>query len=84
MGQNHSCDPNCKIIACHIDDADVDKPLLAVFTTQEVEPWEELCFSYYGDIDVSGDVVVRWICAETKSRRSGRRLRRWGGREGRR
>ncbi|KAH0832246.1 hypothetical protein J3R83DRAFT_13220 [Lanmaoa asiatica] len=50
-GNNHSCDPNCKIFACYIDDADVDKPLLAVFTTREVEPWEELCFSYYGDID---------------------------------
>ncbi|KAG9315523.1 hypothetical protein JVU11DRAFT_3139 [Chiua virens] len=48
---NHSCDPNCKIFACYIDDADVDKPLLAVFTIRDVEPWEELCFSYYGDID---------------------------------
>ena len=52
-GQNHSCDPNCKIFACYIDDADVDKPLLAVFATRDVEPWEELSFSYHGDIDVS-------------------------------
>jgi histone-lysine N-methyltransferase SUV39H len=59
VGQNHSCDPNCKIFACYIDDADIDKPLLAVFTTRDVEPWEELCFSYYGDIDVS-EVMVRW------------------------
>lgn len=57
--QNHSCDPNCKILACYIDDADVNKPLLAVFTTRDVEPWEELCFSYYGDIDVSGVIIVR-------------------------
>ncbi|KAF8551875.1 SET domain-containing protein [Imleria badia] len=48
---NHSCDPNCKILACYIDDADINKPLLAVFTTRDVEPWEELCFSYYGDSD---------------------------------
>ncbi|KAN0087812.1 histone-lysine N-methyltransferase [Tylopilus felleus] len=48
---NHSCDPNCKILACYIGDADINKPLLAVFTTRDVEPWEELCFSYYGDIE---------------------------------
>ena len=77
MGQNHSCDPNCKIFACYIDDADVDKPLLTVFTTREVEPWEELCFSYYGDIDVSAD-AVRWPCADRGIRRSGRRLKRRG------
>ena len=52
-GQNHSCDPNCKIFACYIDDADVDKPLLAVFTTRDVAPWEELCLSYFGDVSVS-------------------------------
>ena len=51
--QNHSCDPNCEIVACYINDADINKPLLAVFTIREVDPWEELCFSYYGDMEVS-------------------------------
>ncbi|KAF9234705.1 hypothetical protein BU15DRAFT_52303, partial [Melanogaster broomeanus] len=50
---NHSCDPNCKIFPCYVNDADVEKPMLAVFTIRDVEPWEELCFSYYGDIEVS-------------------------------
>lgn len=31
-----------------------------------MEPWEELCFSYYGDIEVS-DVDVIFDCAETRS-----------------
>ena len=35
---------------CYID---VDKLLLAVFMMWDVELWKELCFSYYGDIDVS-------------------------------
>ncbi|KIJ60316.1 hypothetical protein HYDPIDRAFT_97177, partial [Hydnomerulius pinastri MD-312] len=51
---NHSCDPNCTIVACHINDADVNKPLLTIFTIRDVDPWEELCFSYYGDVNVSG------------------------------
>lgn len=71
MGQNHSCDPNCKIFACYIDDADINKPLLAVFTTRDVEPWEELCFSYYGDIDVSG-VIPDMGSADTSLGKAGR------------
>ena len=46
--QNHSCDPNCSLNACYINEANVDKPLLAVFTRRDVEPGEELCFSYSG------------------------------------
>lgn len=49
--QNHSCDPNCNIVACYINDQDVEKPLLAIFTNREVKPGEELCFSYYGSPD---------------------------------
>jgi len=46
--QNHSCDPNCSLNACYINEANIDKPLLAVFTRRDVEPGEELCFSYSG------------------------------------
>jgi|ERR1700722_20432283 len=49
--QNHSCDPNCTLNACYINDSDIDKPLLAVFTQYDVEPGEELCFSYSGPPD---------------------------------
>ncbi|KAI0789158.1 SET domain-containing protein [Abortiporus biennis] len=48
---NHSCEPNCKINACYINEANLEKPLLTVFTIYDVEPKEELCFSYYGDPD---------------------------------
>ncbi|KAI5989008.1 hypothetical protein EDD15DRAFT_2171820 [Pisolithus albus] len=57
---NHSCDPNCEITACYINDADINKPLLAVFTIRDVEPWEELCFSYYGDTEqAKGKLIAR-------------------------
>ncbi|KIN96882.1 hypothetical protein M404DRAFT_972557 [Pisolithus tinctorius Marx 270] len=57
---NHSCDPNCEITACYINDADINKPLLAVFTVRDVEPWEELCFSYYGDAEqANGRLIAR-------------------------
>ncbi|KAI0074156.1 hypothetical protein K474DRAFT_87506 [Panus rudis PR-1116 ss-1] len=48
---NHSCDPNCKIVACYINETNIEKPLLTIFTCKDVEPGEELCFSYFGDID---------------------------------
>lgn len=55
---NHSCDPNCEITACYINDADINKPLLAVFTIRDVEPWEELCFSYYGDTEAKRESLA--------------------------
>jgi len=45
---NHSCDPNCAMNACYVNEANLDKPFLALFTRREVLPWEELCFSYTG------------------------------------
>ncbi|KAH7885160.1 hypothetical protein F5I97DRAFT_2031415 [Phlebopus sp. FC_14] len=48
---NHSCDPNCQIFASYINEADINKPLLTFFTIRDVDPWEELCFSYWGDIE---------------------------------
>ena len=46
--QNHSCDPNCAMNASYIHEANLDKPLLALFTRRDVLPWEELSFSYNG------------------------------------
>ncbi|KZT72048.1 SET domain-containing protein [Daedalea quercina L-15889] len=46
---NHSCDPNCYINACYINEANLEKPLLTIFTRKDVAPGEELCFSYYGN-----------------------------------
>ncbi|KDQ57539.1 hypothetical protein JAAARDRAFT_58145 [Jaapia argillacea MUCL 33604] len=50
-GNNHSCDPNCWINACYINEDNIQKPLLTIFTFRDVEPKEELCFSYYGEQD---------------------------------
>ncbi|KAF8711468.1 hypothetical protein AX14_013284 [Amanita brunnescens Koide BX004] len=56
---NHSCDPNCTLIPCYITEGNIEKPLLAVFTRREIEPGEELCFSYSGDVDDEGDDASR-------------------------
>jgi histone-lysine N-methyltransferase SUV39H len=34
--------------ACYINEANLDKPYLTLFTRRDVLPWEELCFSYTG------------------------------------
>ncbi|KAI0000464.1 hypothetical protein BJV77DRAFT_939222 [Russula vinacea] len=57
---NHSCDPNCAMNACYTNEANLDKPLLALFTRREVQPWEELSFSYTGyDSDEEVDAAAR-------------------------
>ncbi|TDL21679.1 SET domain-containing protein [Rickenella mellea] len=50
-GNNHSCDPNCLINACYINEANIDKPLMTLFTQRDINENEELTFSYYGDPD---------------------------------
>jgi len=69
---NHSCDPNCRLVSCHINESDIQKPLLAVFATRDIEPFEEICFSYRGPIDDDDQVEVerssspsmeKWKCA---------------------
>ncbi|KAJ3522364.1 hypothetical protein NM688_g8883 [Phlebia brevispora] len=48
---NHSCDPNCQLSPCYINEANIEKPLLAIFTRRDVAAGEELCFSYWGPPD---------------------------------
>ncbi|RXW11269.1 hypothetical protein EST38_g14586, partial [Candolleomyces aberdarensis] len=48
---NHSCEPNCRIFGCYINEANIGKPLLVVFAIRDIEPHEEICFSYVGDGD---------------------------------
>ncbi|KAH9839555.1 uncharacterized protein C8Q71DRAFT_795758 [Rhodofomes roseus] len=55
-GNNHSCDPNCHINPVYINEANLDKPLLTIFTLKDVAPGEELCFSYYGTDDDEEEV----------------------------
>ncbi|TEB27917.1 SET domain-containing protein [Coprinellus micaceus] len=45
---NHSCDPNAKLYACYINESYIAKPLLVVFSLRDIEPHEEICFSYTG------------------------------------
>ncbi|KAG6848831.1 hypothetical protein H0H93_013652 [Arthromyces matolae] len=48
---NHSCDPNCALVPCYINESDLQKPLLTVFAKRDIEPFEEICFSYSGEPD---------------------------------
>lgn len=48
--QNHSCDPNCIVVPCYINESNMEKPLLTVFTIRDVRPGEEICLSYSGAI----------------------------------
>ncbi|KIP04851.1 hypothetical protein PHLGIDRAFT_75200 [Phlebiopsis gigantea 11061_1 CR5-6] len=48
---NHSCDPNCGIVPCYINEANIEKGLLTIWTVRDVVEGEELCFSYFGQPD---------------------------------
>ncbi|KAI0048299.1 SET domain-containing protein [Auriscalpium vulgare] len=56
---NHSCDPNCSMNACYINEANLEKPLLTLFTTRDVLPYEEVTFSYSGAPDDEDEPVVK-------------------------
>ncbi|KAJ6617569.1 hypothetical protein B0H10DRAFT_1308305 [Mycena sp. CBHHK59/15] len=45
---NNSCNPNCKVAPCYIDEPNLEKPLLTLFSTRDIAADEELCFSYKG------------------------------------
>ncbi|KZT28936.1 SET domain-containing protein [Neolentinus lepideus HHB14362 ss-1] len=45
---NHSCAPNCCLVPCYVNEGNLEKPLFTVFTLHDVQPYEELCFSYRG------------------------------------
>jgi len=62
---NHSCEPNCMITSCYINDGDIEKPLLAVFTQEDVGPWGELCFSYSGPVPEEDTAVVAVSATQT-------------------
>ena len=49
--QNHSCEPNCQLLPVYINEPDLDKPLLVIFTKVDIPAGEEICFSYFGDPD---------------------------------
>ncbi|KAJ7148667.1 hypothetical protein C8R43DRAFT_1088325 [Mycena crocata] len=45
---NNSCDPNCKVNPCYINEPDLAKPLMTLFALRDIAQGEELCFSYGG------------------------------------
>ncbi|KAJ7792382.1 SET domain-containing protein [Mycena olivaceomarginata] len=47
-GNNHSCDPNCKVSPFYIDEPDIMKSTIALFSSRDVPAGEELCFAYDG------------------------------------
>ncbi|KAF8965469.1 hypothetical protein BDZ97DRAFT_783615 [Flammula alnicola] len=59
---NHSCDPNSRLYACYINEGNIQKPLLVIFSRRDIEANEEICFNYQGrypgeDDDEEGDVA---------------------------
>lgn len=52
---NHSCDPNCHLSACYINDPDIERPLLTLFSLRDIQQNEELTFSYFGLEDEDDD-----------------------------
>ncbi|KAI0085131.1 hypothetical protein BDY19DRAFT_1076687 [Irpex rosettiformis] len=48
---NHSCEPNCLLVPVYINEPDLEKPMLAIFTSKDVYVHQELCFSYFGPPD---------------------------------
>ena len=52
---NHSCQPNLYMVPVRVDH---DIPRLALFTTRDIDPMQELCYSYAGLAkDNTGDVM---------------------------
>ncbi|KAF8326518.1 uncharacterized protein EI90DRAFT_3146450 [Cantharellus anzutake] len=62
---NHSCSPNCFPVPVFIQESDLVKPLICLFTIQEVHPHEELTFSYFGE-------ATRALQSGDEDQRSGR------------
>ena len=59
-------------MAAYINESNVTKPLLAIFTIKDVAPYEELCFSYYGrqddDDEEDDDNDVRAFSSSLRTR----------------
>jgi histone-lysine N-methyltransferase SUV39H len=49
------------ITLCYINEGDKDKPLIVIFTQQDVEPWGELSFSYSGVSDEDVAVITNFL-----------------------
>jgi len=47
------------VTLCYINEGDKDKPLVTIFTQQDVEPWGELSFCYSGitDEDIAASII---------------------------
>ncbi|KAF8591935.1 SET domain-containing protein [Ramaria rubella] len=52
---NHSCDPNCQITASYVNEPDLHKPTLTIYTCRDVPKGEELTFAYFGANDDEDD-----------------------------
>ncbi|KAH6869029.1 hypothetical protein BKA70DRAFT_1132083 [Coprinopsis sp. MPI-PUGE-AT-0042] len=50
---NHSCDPNVLIHPCYVNEGNINKPLLTMFTSRDIAAYEEICFDYAGGSEFS-------------------------------
>ncbi|KAJ6447593.1 SET domain-containing protein [Mycena vitilis] len=62
-GNNNSCDPNCMVNPCYIDEPDIVRPLMVLFAVRNISIGEELCFSYEGYVSsCSEDPAGAEVC----------------------
>jgi histone-lysine N-methyltransferase SUV39H len=60
---NHSCRPNLHLTALYVEDPDIRKPWLTLFCDRDIQPGEELTFSYTGmDVDDPEASRTRLLC----------------------
>ncbi|SJL04599.1 uncharacterized protein ARMOST_07967 [Armillaria ostoyae] len=63
---NHSCEANCCVEACYIDEGNLAKPLVAIFANEDINPNEELTLSYFGGILPSANSPSTGVRCECK------------------
>ncbi|CUA67552.1 hypothetical protein RSOLAG22IIIB_13437 [Rhizoctonia solani] len=70
---NHSCEPNLQLSAYYCDDVDIQKPLIALFTCDDVKAGTELTFSYTG-LDVNDEEDRRKVRKIKKAGKDGAKV----------
>ncbi|KAI0788962.1 hypothetical protein BC629DRAFT_1593453 [Irpex lacteus] len=51
---NRSCKPNCVFVPVYANETDLQKPMLAIFTSSDILAGQKLCISYVGSLAETG------------------------------
>lgn len=66
---NHSCSPNLKVTACHIEDRDPTLHLLCFFSCEKIKEGDEMCFDYLGGRDLGNQGKQNCLCESKNCRK---------------